>query len=99
MSHLTSKVEDLHLQLDSKQGEIEKIADKLCETEQAINSARQEAKINAETTLSLKDNLRRTKLQNEQLDTKLRETSDHLADSQISHHNIQTTNSILQVGE
>ena len=98
MSHLTSKVEDLHLQLDSKQGEIEKIADILCETEQAINSAREEAKINAETTLSLKDNLR-IKLQNEQLDTKLRGTSDHLADSRISHHNLQTTNIILQVGE
>mmetsp|Transcript_21452 Transcript_21452/g.44857 ORF Transcript_21452/g.44857 Transcript_21452/m.44857 type:complete len:389 (-) Transcript_21452:3231-4397(-) len=99
MSHLASKVEDLHNQLASKRGEIEKISERSSEAEQATKLARQEAKINAEAIIVLQGTLRRSKLKNEQLGTELGETRDLLDGSQISYHKLQTCNADLQAGE
>ena len=99
MSHLASNVEDLRLQLTSKQDEIEKQGDKLSKLERIADSAKRDAGITANITISVQDRLRCAKLQNEKLDLKLRESHDELADSQISLHKTKTAKDSLQIGE
>ncbi len=79
--------------------ELEKTTDKLHESEQRADLAKQESKINNEVSLSQQDQLRHAKTQNEQLNQNLNEIREKLADSQISQHKLQTMNESLRAGE
>lgn len=95
MAHLSSKVEDLNMQLASQQDEMEKYSDKMIEAEQRANLAKEKAKMNADATTAIQDALRCSKAKNEQLDAKLRETRNQLDDSQISQHKLSSVNDRL----
>ena len=99
MSSLSYKVDKQANEIVSKNEALEKMVDKVCEAEQTANSAKQEAKLNAETVVALRDNLRRTKMQQEQLELKLKATRDELADAKLSQHKLSQHNDSLQSGE
>jgi hypothetical protein len=99
MSHLASTMEKQVYELVTMRAELVKAADKLCESEQRANLAKQECKINGDISLSRQDQLRHTKAQNEQLNQNLNEIREKLADSQISEHKLQTMHDRLRAGE
>lgn len=99
MNHLVSKVEGLNVELASKQRVIEQQTAKLEEMEKSTNAAKHEAKLKSDGIAALQETLRRIKVQNEQLESKLKDTRDKLADSQISRHKLETVNGGLQEGE
>ena len=99
MSSLACKVDKQANEIVSKNEALEKAADKVCKAEQAANTAKQEAKLNADKVVDLQDNLRRTKMQQEQLELKLKATRDELADAKLSQHKLSQHNDSLQGGE
>ena len=99
MSSLAYKVDKQANEIVSKNEALEKAADKVCKAEQASNTGKQEAKLNEDTVVALQDNLRRTKMQQEQLELKLKATSDELEDSKLTQHKLTQHNESLQGGE
>lgn len=99
MSSLAYKVDKQANEIVSKNEAVEKASDKVCKAEQASNSAKQEAKLNADNVFALQDNLRRTKMQQEQLELKLKATRDELEDAKLSQHKLSQHNDSLQGGE
>ncbi len=95
MLNLTSKLESQEGELTSKQTELDKTVAKLREANLATTLVKQETKYNAANVLALQDKLRG--LPN--LEMKLKESSDKLAESQIAQHKLQTTNASLQAGK
>ena len=99
MSSLAYKVDKQANEIVSKNEALEKQSDKVCKAEQAANAAKMEAKLNADTVVALQDNLRRTKMQQEQLELKLKATRDELEDAKLSQHKLSQQNDSLQGGE
>jgi len=95
MLNLTSKLESQEDELTSKQTELYKTVANLREANLTANLAKQEAKYNAENVRALQDKLRG--LPN--LEMKLKESQNKLAESQIAQHKLQTTNASLQAGK
>ena len=94
MLNLASKLEKQEAELVAKQVELDKTAVSLREANLATNAAKQEAKNNAENSLALQDKLKG--LPN--LEMKLKESQNKLAESQIAQHKLQTMNASLQAG-
>ena len=99
MSSLAYKVDKQANEIVSKNEALKTESDKVCKAEHASNSAKQEAKLNADNVFALQDNLRRTKMQQEQLEHKLKATRDELEDSKLTQHKLSQHNNSLQGGE
>jgi hypothetical protein len=99
MSSLTSTIERQTHELVKTRTDLEKAADKLRDSEQRSNLAKQESKINGDISLAQQDQLRHAKAHNEQLDHNLNDIREKLADSQLSQHKLQTMNDSLRAGK
>lgn len=96
ISYLASTMEKQANELVSGRGELEKVTSELRSSEQVINLAKQESKINHDVSLAQQDQLRHAKVKNEQLDHILNEVREMLAESQISQHKLQVLNDSLR---
>ena len=96
ISYLASTMEKQAHELVSVRGELEKVTSELRSSEQAINLAKQESKINRDVSLAQQDQLRHAKVRNDQLDHMLNEVREKLAESQISQHKLQVLNDSLR---
>ena len=83
MSSLAYKVDKQANEIVSKNEALKTESDKVCKAE----------------LVALQDNLRRTKMQQEQLEHKLKATRDELEDSKLTQHKLSQHNDSLQGGE
>ncbi len=99
MNFMATTIEKQARELVSKQTELEKALEKVCESEQEAILAKVETKNNAEAALAYQHQLQRAKLQDKQFEQKFAEARDKLADSEISHHKLRKLNEGLRLGE
>ena len=99
MRQLSSKVEGQDFEIASKQAELDKASDDLLAYEQAASSVKRDARINLSATIAMQEQMRRSKLQIEQLELELKETRDKLAYSQSTKNKLEVVCTGLKVGE
>lgn len=78
---------------------MEKALEKVCKSEQEAKAAKVEAKNNAEVAQDCQIQLHRSHSHNEELEQKLIEVRDKLAESEISQHKLWKMNESLRVGK
>lgn len=96
---MTSTIDKQAHQLITKQIELEKAIEKVCKLEQEAKTAKVEAKNNAEAAQDCQCQLHRSHSHNKELEQKLIEARDKVAENEISQYKLRKLNESLRVGK
>jgi hypothetical protein len=99
VSYMTSTIDKQAHELVAMQTELERAIDKASHSEIHTKLVKAESKNTAEAAQAYQHQLQRSVLQNKQLEQKLIEARDKLAESEISHHKLRKMNESLRAGE
>lgn len=90
LTRSSNKIEELQVDLSSIQSNVEYLTEKNDELQQAEYSSKSSAKAQTDTITSLHESIRKAKLQNEQLESSLKENKDRLEESILFRHKLQS---------
>ncbi len=89
LTRSATKMEELHAELNSKQNEVEYLSEKNNELQQESYSYKISTKAQSDTIASLHESMRKAKLDNERLESLLKENSNRLEESNIYRQKLQ----------